>query len=105
MKQKVAITFESDETVVLKQVGKIATDFCPRCQRDVEMISADVLALLTGSSEREIFRLIEAGRIHFIEPHRILVCLNCFRELIAPDRQPADEFFTQIEHANTEDAK
>ncbi len=87
MKQKAAITFEMQETVVLRQGRKIIIDFCPRCQRDVDMIPPDVLALLSGSSEREIFRLIEAGHIHFIEPIRVLACVSCYWQLLNEDRQ------------------
>jgi hypothetical protein len=83
MKQRAAITFEAEETIVLKQGRKAVIDFCPTCGTDVEMISPDVLALLTGVSERTIFRLIEAGRIHFIEPDRVLACSRCYRESLS----------------------
>lgn len=80
MKQSTAIIFESEETVVLKRGSKNVIDFCPRCQADVQMIAPDVLSLLAGSSEREIFRLIEAGEIHFTETDRVLVCADCYRK-------------------------
>ena len=35
-----------------------------------------IAATLCGLSEREIFRLIENGRIHFVEAERVLVCPN-----------------------------
>ena len=50
------------------------------------MIAPDVLSLATGSSEREIFRLIEAGYVHFIEDDRVLACANCYRESVAGNR-------------------
>src|SRR5262249_47168124 len=82
MAQKTEITFEVEETVTLKQGGKIATQFCPRCEEVVEMVSPDVLSLATGSSEREIFRLIETGAIHFTEGERLVVCPGCYHKLI-----------------------
>ena len=90
MQQRAEIIFELEETVVVQQGGKIVTDFCPRCGSYVEMVSPDILALLSGSVERKIFRSIEDGRIHFIEPDRILACSTCYRDLLAADRQQAD---------------
>ena len=87
MKRKAAIIFELEETVVLRQGRKVIIDYCPRCQKDVDLIPPDLLALLAGSSEREIFRLIEAGRIHFIESGRVLACTSCYRRLLTDDRQ------------------
>src|SRR5213079_1380934 len=72
MTQKAEITFEVEETVVLKQGGKIATEYCSRCSEIVEMLSPDVLALVTATSEREIFRLIETGSIYFEESERLV---------------------------------
>ena len=86
MKQKAAITFESEETVTLKRGAKKVIDFCPKCQAEVEMVAPDVLSLATGSGEREIFRLIEAGHVHFIEHDRVLACANCYRESLAWNR-------------------
>lgn len=88
MKQKAAITFESEETVTLKRGAKKVIDFCPKCQAEVEMIAPDVLSLATGSGEREIFRLIEAGYVYFIEHDRVLACANCYRESLAGNRNP-----------------
>lgn len=87
MEQKAAITFELEETVVVRQGSRIIIDYCPRCQGDVDMISPNVLALLAGSGEREIFRLIEAGHIHFIEPGRVLACSGCYWQLLNENRQ------------------
>lgn len=83
VKQNAAITFESEETVVLKRGAKTVIDFCPRCETDVRMIAPDVLSLLAATSEREIFRLIEAGEIYFTETDRVLACSNCYRESFA----------------------
>ena len=82
MKQNAVITFESEETLVIRRGGKNIIDFCARCQADVEMIAPEVLSLLAGTSEREIFRLIEAGEIYFIEHDRVLACSSCYRELL-----------------------
>ena len=77
MKRKTEITFEKEETIVLRQGEKMLAAFCPRCQTLVEMATPQICALVTGLSEREVFRLIETGKIHFLETERVLVCLNC----------------------------
>jgi len=78
MKQRTEITFEVEETVLSKP-GKLFRGYCPRCESVTGMASPEVLALLTGSSEREIFRLVEAQKIHFIEADRIFGCVSCYR--------------------------
>lgn len=83
MTQKAELTFEIEETVVLKQGGYFITEYCPRCQELVDMVSPDVLSLVTGASEREIFRLVEAGAIYFVEVKGIVACLGCCRQLLA----------------------
>jgi hypothetical protein len=77
MTQRPDITLEFEETVVLKQGGKLLTEFCPQCSEAVDLLSPDVLSLVSGVSEREIFRLIENNTIHFVESGRIVACLSC----------------------------
>jgi hypothetical protein len=79
MTQRPDITLEFEETVVLKQGGKLLTDFCPRCGETVDLLSPDVLSLVTGISEREIFRLVEDAKIYFVESGRIVACLSCLQ--------------------------
>ena len=76
------ITFEVEETIVLKQGGKISRQDCPECQETVDLLSPDVLALITGTSEREIFRLVESGSVFFVESGRLVVCPECYRRSV-----------------------
>ena len=82
MTEEPSITYEFEETVVLKQGGKLITKFCPKCGHTVDMLSPDVLSLVVGITEREIFRLIENGSIHFVELGRIVGCLSCLKRLV-----------------------
>jgi hypothetical protein len=82
MTLKAEITLEIEETVVLKQGGNFVTEYCPRCQQTVDMVSPGVLSLIAGVSEREIFRLIESGAIHFFETSRLVACLSCYGHLL-----------------------
>ena len=41
-----------------------------------EMATPQVGAVLAHVTEREIYRLVESGAIHFVETDRVLICLN-----------------------------
>ena len=58
-----------------------------------DMVSPDVLSLIAGVSERAIFRLVEAGAIHFLEAARVAACLSCYRRVSAmgPQFDPGSE--------------
>ena len=79
MDNEARISVEIDETFVVKQGGKLVYDVCPSCRQRVGMITPELVAKLYGTSEREIFRMLEAGLIHFMEAERVLVCLSCYR--------------------------
>lgn len=76
MKRTTEITLEIEEKIVLRQGEMLVAAFCEECQALVNMASPQIAAILSGSSEREIFRLIEAGHIHFVETGRVFICLN-----------------------------
>ena len=76
MKQKTEITFEVEETIILRQSRNRLEAFCPQCQALVEMITPQLAAAVSKTTIREIFRLIESGRLHFMETDEIRVCLN-----------------------------
>jgi hypothetical protein len=76
--QKTELKFEVEETFTVKQGGMVVTEFCPRCDKPTVMVSPEVLSLATGATEREIFRLVEGGHVHFIEEGRLCVCTGCF---------------------------
>jgi hypothetical protein len=73
MKRTTEVTFETEESVSVKVRGGF-TGYCERCNAVVDMVPTEAAALLTGLSEREIFRLIETGEIHFVEAERVFVC-------------------------------
>ena len=82
MKQKAAVTFEKEETLVIRQSAYLKTDFCPTCNEVVDMLAPEVLAQIAKSTEREIFRLIESGVLPFVERKRIYACLQCYRRVV-----------------------
>lgn len=80
MTQKTEIEFELNETVAYSRRGERLDAFCPRCEKSVEMATPQIAAILTQSTEREVFRQIESGEVHFIETDRVLVCLNSLKK-------------------------
>ena len=73
MKRTTEVIYETEELVSVKFRGGF-TEFCERCNSVVAMFPPEAAAMLTGLAEREIFRLIEAGEIHFVEAERVFVC-------------------------------
>jgi hypothetical protein len=73
MKRTTEVIYEIEELTSVKFRGGF-TGFCERCNAFVEMLPPQAAAVLTGLGEREIFRLIETGEIHFLEAERVFVC-------------------------------
>ena len=84
MKKKAAVIIEINEKVLLTSSKPGFEAFCPECKRLVEMTTPVVAAAEMQISERRISRLIETGKIHFVETDRISVCLDSIRKFV-PD--------------------
>jgi hypothetical protein len=92
MKRKREITFEVEETTIVRAAAQTAA-FCPRCRLFVEMLRPETAAALVKLTEREIFVLIESGRLHFLEAERVFVCRNCLTN-VSETFAPANEVQT-----------
>ena len=76
------VVFEVEERVVVRSGEFTTVGDCPFCGETVAMATPCTAAALYGVTEREIFRLIEAGRIHFTETAQVLICLKSIREFL-----------------------
>ena len=89
MKQRGRITLETEETIVLHESSGAETRFCRECDADALMIAPRAAAAVSGLTEREVFRLVESGKIHFTENETTLVCLrsvgDLLKEITPPD--------------------
>lgn len=74
MKPKTEIEIKLIETIHYSKHSERFEAYCPECGSTAEFTTPHTAALITGSSEREIYRLIEANAIHFVETDRVLVC-------------------------------
>ncbi len=67
---------ETHEVWVVRRPAGPPTAWCRDCAGHPAMLTPEEAAGLSGLSLRAIFRLIEAGRVHFLETagDRLLVC-------------------------------
>jgi len=83
VKQKTEIEIELSETFAYTRGSERFETFCPECKSLVEMATPQVAAILTRLTEREIYRLVETNKFHFVETGGGLICLkscqNCLR--------------------------
>ena len=80
MQQTTEIEFEFSETIAYSRPDERIKSFCPECNQWVEMAAPHVAAVLTHTTEREIYRLLEKGHIHFVEAGRVMVCVQSLSE-------------------------
>ena len=83
MKQKTKIEIEFSETVAYSKREERFEAFCMQCQSLVEMATPQVAAILKRSTEREIYRLVETNKVHFVGTDRILICLKSLNETLS----------------------
>lgn len=77
-KKKYLVTTRKQEVLKIQHKSSAFFKYCPKCERQVEMLTLDVITFHTGKSTRELFRLIESHSLHSIETERghLLVCGN-----------------------------
>ena len=70
------ITIETHEVIVIRHRGKIPKPSCVKCGAQAVLLTLDEATVLFKRTTRELCRLVEEGRVHFIETARgsLLVC-------------------------------
>ena len=81
-KRKTEINLEIEESVALRQ-QRIILAYCRQCRKQTRMFAANEAAMIARLSARELYRLVEAGRLHFREDEiRLLyVCAESLQQL------------------------
>ena len=76
--EKTVITVETFEHTTVHIQRKVKIAWCERCAADAVMLAPDEAAAHLQTTARVIFRLTEAGEIHFLETESgsLLVCRN-----------------------------
>ena len=79
-KRRIVITRETDELLVVRAPARSGKAWCPECAAHVWMLAPEAATAVTGLSARAIYRLVEAGQIHFTETPDglLLVCPDSF---------------------------
>jgi hypothetical protein len=95
MKERAELSIEIEETLTMRRDPATVEAFCEGCEAPALMTAPPTAAAMTGSSEREIFRLVESGAVHFSETGRLLICIRSLKALSEPnviagrqDREP-----------------
>lgn len=79
MKRRIEITVETERvTLVRRRREKRRTLWCAACDAESFMLSMDEAAAFAGMSTMAVFRLAEAGRLHWQETRAgsLVVCRN-----------------------------
>jgi hypothetical protein len=75
--KKFLITTETHEICIVRRNGRdTVRGNCALCGREVEMLTIDLAVTVTGIRSLELFRMLEAGRLHYVESEigHMLIC-------------------------------
>jgi hypothetical protein len=83
-KRQTAIAFELDQIMVVKRRRGSVSGWCSGCELEVVMLTPDEAASITSATTRALYRLVDAGIIHFTETQAglIRVCLPSLLQAI-----------------------
>lgn len=78
MKKRIrqTVLIETEQISILFDRSKQDFMFCEKCKAESVMLTPERIAEVTSFQIREIYRLVEAGKIHFVEAGKIFVCLE-----------------------------
>ena len=77
-RRRTEIKVEVEQTLILRQRSYPTLNWCAGCGAQVRMLRPEDAALISGHRPRTIYRLVEAGQVHFDETAEgtLLVCVN-----------------------------
>ena len=78
VRKRIEISLKTRQTLVIRSPRGGREYWCSECVEPSRMVTPDEAAVLSETSAREIYRLIENGGLHFIETDYglVLVCFN-----------------------------
>ncbi|MFL6210418.1 MAG: hypothetical protein ACJ74W_16295 [Pyrinomonadaceae bacterium] len=76
--RRTKIVVETERLLVVRSRRGGGESWCAECGAAVRLIGLDEAAIVSGQSQREIVRCVEAGSLHFTESARgvLRLCLN-----------------------------
>lgn len=75
--KKFLITTETHEIFIVRRNGRdTVRGNCVICGREVGLLTIDSAVTLTGIRSLELFRMLETGRLHYVESEigHVLIC-------------------------------
>jgi hypothetical protein len=93
MSKRTEVTIEQHEVTIIHNSGRSGAHrllpdapqraWCPFCEQEVTVLTAETAAQVGGVSRREIYRRIESGELHFNETAEgvVQVCLTSLHAL------------------------
>jgi hypothetical protein len=87
-RRRTKTTIAIHQVYVVREPESFAPVLCPECATGAaSMVTPEEAASATGVARRSIYRLIEAGLIHYLEAtdDSLLVCLNSIPTIGNPD--------------------
>jgi excisionase family DNA binding protein len=72
------VTIETEESILLRDTPDRGSSlvWCPRCRRQVEMVTPERAAQIVGVSPPTIYRWVETGRVHFAQDRgQLVICV------------------------------
>jgi hypothetical protein len=60
-------TVETRELIIIRGARQLTKTLCPECSEAIALVTLNEAVHISGLSSRAVYRLIEAGRIHFTE--------------------------------------
>lgn len=88
MSKRTEITIEQHEVTIVRSgqhrllPAEPQRAWCPLCEQEVVVLTAETAAQVRGVSRREMYRRIESGNLHFNETEEgvVQVCWPSLRE-------------------------
>jgi len=82
IKRRTEIIIEFEQLLVLNRAKNYIWNWCKDCSANARMLSPEIAAREENSTPRNIYRLVETGKLHFIEykDGSLLICMNSFRK-------------------------
>jgi hypothetical protein len=73
---------EIDDVFVVKRLGRSTEAWCAGCSCAKTHVTPEDAAMLTGTATRAVYRLIEAGEIHWADGpgNLLLICVDSMLE-------------------------
>ena len=105
-KRKTEISLEIEEAVAIRTNSSVIAD-CSGCRRKMRMVAANEAGMIAKVSSRQIYRFVEAGRLHFSENQNgfLFVCLPSLHRLVSELNASQCDDNGSIQVSRTEDQK